>query len=57
MKPVDLETRMRVFESAHDHSVLPGLFVVVRLDGRGFTRLTKDFMSSTRPSTTASGIT
>jgi tRNA(His) guanylyltransferase len=42
MKFDDLESRMRVFETAHDHSVLPGLFIVVRLDGRSFTRLTKE---------------
>lgn len=37
----DLDERMRVFETAHDHCVLPGMFMVARLDGRGFTRLTK----------------
>jgi tRNA(His) guanylyltransferase len=37
----DLEERMRVYETAHDHNVLPGMFMVARLDGRGFTRLTK----------------
>jgi tRNA(His) 5'-end guanylyltransferase len=38
----DLDARMRRFETAHDHCVLPGLFMIARLDGRGFTRLTKD---------------
>lgn len=38
----DLDRTMRVFETAHDHCVLPGLFMVARLDGRGFTRLTKE---------------
>jgi tRNA(His) guanylyltransferase len=42
MKFDDLDTKMRRFETAHDHCVLPGLFIVARLDGRGFTRLTKD---------------
>jgi tRNA(His) guanylyltransferase len=42
MKFDDLETRMRVFETAHDHCVLPGLRIAIRLDGRGFTRLTKE---------------
>jgi tRNA(His) guanylyltransferase len=37
----ELDERMRVYETAHDHSVLPGMFMVARLDGRGFTRLTK----------------
>ncbi len=42
MKFDDLDKRMRVFGTAHDHCVLPGLFIVARLDGRGFTRRTKD---------------
>lgn len=42
MKFDELDSRMRVFETAHDHCVLPELFIVIRLDGRGFTRLTKD---------------
>lgn len=37
-----LDTRMRVFEEAHDQLVLPGIFMVARLDGRGFTGLTKE---------------
>ncbi|HEY1377443.1 MAG TPA: tRNA(His) guanylyltransferase Thg1 family protein [Gemmataceae bacterium] len=42
MKFDELDDRMRVFETAHDLCVLPGLYMVARLDGRGFTRLTKD---------------
>jgi tRNA(His) 5'-end guanylyltransferase len=42
MKYDDLDEKMRVFETAHDLCVLPGLYVVARLDGRGFTRLTKE---------------
>jgi len=42
MKFDDLDAKMRRFEIAHDHCVLPGLFMVARLDGRGFTRLTKE---------------
>ncbi len=38
----ELDRRMRVFETAHDHCVLPGLYMVARLDGRSFTRLTKE---------------
>jgi tRNA(His) 5'-end guanylyltransferase len=38
----ELDQRMRVFETAHDHCVLPGLYMVARLDGRSFTRLTKE---------------
>ncbi|MFO0806587.1 MAG: tRNA(His) guanylyltransferase Thg1 family protein [Gemmataceae bacterium] len=42
MKFDELDDRMRVFETAHDLCVLPGLHMVARLDGRGFTRLTKE---------------
>src|SRR3954453_20754489 len=42
MKFDDLDDRMRVFETAHDLCVLPGMYMVARLDGRSFTRLTKD---------------
>ncbi len=41
MKFDELDSKMRVFETAHDHCVLPGLYIVARLDGRSFTRLTK----------------
>jgi len=44
MKFDDLDEKMRVFETAHDHCVLPGLWMVARLDGRGFTKLTKETM-------------
>ncbi len=49
MKFDELDKRMRVFETAHDHSVLPGIFMVARLDGRNFTRLTKEVHSFERP--------
>ncbi|MGV3525068.1 MAG: tRNA(His) guanylyltransferase Thg1 family protein [Candidatus Sericytochromatia bacterium] len=42
MKFNDLEGRLRIFETAHDLCVLPGLFMVARIDGRGFTHLTKE---------------
>lgn len=42
MKFDDLEARMRLFETAHDHQVLPGIFMVARLDGRGFTKLVRE---------------
>ena len=42
MKIDDLDGRMRAFESALDPTVLPGVFMVARLDGRNFTRLTKE---------------
>ena len=39
MKFDELDQRMRVYETAHDLCVLPGLWIVARLDGRNFTRL------------------
>ncbi len=35
----ELDRRLRVFETAHDHCALPGLYLVARLDGRGFGQL------------------
>jgi tRNA(His) guanylyltransferase len=37
-----LDKRMRVFETAHDCCVLPGIHMVARIDGRNFTRLTRE---------------
>lgn len=42
MKFDELDDKMRIYETAADQCVLPGLFMVARLDGRSFTRLTKD---------------
>lgn len=42
MKFDELDDKMRIYETAADQYVLPGLFMVARLDGRSFTRLTKD---------------
>ena len=42
MKFDELDARVRVYEMAHDHCVLPDLYMVARLDGRNFTRLTKE---------------
>jgi tRNA(His) guanylyltransferase len=42
MKFDDLDARMRVFETTHDQYVLPEIYIVARIDGRGFTRLTKE---------------
>jgi len=41
MKFDELDTKMRVFETTHDYCVLPEIYMAVRLDGRGFTKLTK----------------
>lgn len=42
MKFSELDDKMRVFETSHDVKVLPGIHIVVRLDGKGFTRLAED---------------
>lgn len=42
MKFDDLDKKMRVFETSADLCVLPGMFMVARLDGRSFTRMTKE---------------
>lgn len=42
MKFDDLDRKMRVFETAHDVCVLPGMYMVARIDGRSFSRLTKE---------------
>ena len=42
MKFDDLDVKMRVYETSQDRCVLPGMYMVARIDGRGFTRLTKE---------------
>jgi len=38
----ELDKKMRVFETTNDPVVLPGIYIVARIDGRGFTKLTKE---------------
>ena len=45
----ELDTMMRVYETAHNFVVLPNIYMVARLDGRNFTRLTKDTHRFTAP--------
>lgn len=49
MKFDELDQKLRVFETAHDHCVIPGIHMVARLDGRGFTRLTKELHAFEAP--------
>ncbi|WP_413663596.1 tRNA(His) guanylyltransferase Thg1 family protein [Microbulbifer sp. CNSA002] len=49
MKFNELDKKMRVYETAHDHIVLPGIYIVARIDGRCFTTLTKDKHSFEAP--------
>ena len=45
----ELDQKMRVFETAHDTCVLPGIYMVARIDGRNFSRLTKDMYRFATP--------
>jgi len=42
MKFDELDEKMRVYEYAHDYCVPPEFYMVARIDGRSFTRLTKE---------------
>jgi tRNA(His) 5'-end guanylyltransferase len=42
MKFNELDKKMRIYETASDAFVLPEIYIVVRIDGRNFTRLTKE---------------
>lgn len=44
MKFDDLDAKMRTFETSHDYCVPQGVHMVARLDGRGFTKLTKELL-------------
>ncbi|MEM8710487.1 MAG: tRNA(His) guanylyltransferase Thg1 family protein [Planctomycetota bacterium] len=44
-----LDARMRVFETAADTCVLPGIYMVARIDGRSFSHLTRDVLRSKEP--------
>ena len=49
MKFSELDSKMRVYETAHDYCVLPGIWIVARLDGRSFTGLTKKICNFEAP--------
>ena len=38
----DFDRIMRVYETSSDRCVVPGMYIVTRIDGRNFTRLTKE---------------
>lgn len=42
MKFDDFDKEMRIYEESLDQYILPDMYIVVRLDGRSFTRLTKE---------------
>lgn len=37
----DIDKRMRMFETSNDRFVIPEVYIIARIDGRGFTKLTK----------------
>ena len=49
MKFNELDKKLRVYETAHDFCVPPNIYMVARLDGRGFTKLTKERYSFKKP--------
>ena len=49
MKFDELDKKLRIYETAHDFCVPPNLYMVARIDGRGFTRLTKEVHDFKKP--------
>ena len=49
MKFEDLDTRLRQYETLYDFCVPEQHYMIVRLDGRGFTRLTKEIWQFDAP--------
>lgn len=49
MRFAELDARMRAFETAQDQYLAPDAHLLARLDGRSFTRLTKDVLDLERP--------
>ena len=42
MKFDELDVKMRVYETSQDRHILPDMYFVARIDGRSFTKLTKE---------------
>lgn len=49
MKFDDLDQKMRVYEQSIDQHILPDMYLVARLDGRSFSRLTKEICNFEAP--------
>lgn len=45
----DLDAKMRVYEESLDQIIVPGMYLVARLDGNRFTRLTKEICKFEAP--------
>ena len=51
-----LDKTMRIYEQSLDQKILPDLYLAARLDGRNFTRLTKEICAfDASPSTARCG--
>ena len=46
---VELDKKMRTYEQSLDQVIIPEMFLAARLDGRGFTRLTKEICKFEAP--------
>jgi tRNA(His) 5'-end guanylyltransferase len=49
MKFDELDEKMRVYETAYDHCAVPGMLLAARIDGRSFTRLTRETQQFAAP--------
>lgn len=49
MKFDDFDKEMRIYEESLDQSILPDMYIAARLDGRSFTRLTKEICQFEAP--------
>ena len=49
MKFDDLDQKMRIYEQSIDQHILPDMYLVARLDGRSFSRLTKEICDFEAP--------
>lgn len=49
MKFDDFDKEMRIYEQSLDQIILPDTYIVARLDGRTFTRLTKEVCNFEAP--------
>lgn len=49
MKFSELDKKMRVYEESIDQYIVPGMYIVARLDGRSFTRLTREICKFEAP--------
>ena len=45
----ELDKKMRIYEQSIDQHILPELYLVARLDGRSFSRLTKEICDFEAP--------